>query len=688
MPRFGIKAQITLLSLGLLSIPWFAWSYWQEIQQAAITAQGRVQLIETKAIATSLVATQENIAELLAADDNSVVEKHALSAPSVSKPIRLDGKFGDWNGQQAQLEAFESSFSIWQANPDAPAETSFGLALAQTPKHLYIALNVRDNLVQERKPNHLRLDYNDHVQLTYQDALGAIQRVLIPAQGQGELASYFTDFDWKYGVDHTHPISGELTPSHLTGIQGFWRHTQQGYVIELRMPTNSLNEIDPRLHLAVVDVDNNPAFGPNAIVASLPKQLESELNPLGLHARELQRVIEQLKTTYARLWVFDRQGREWAYGGREAHESIQPLAFDTQCVQNALLAKDIANDSPVQYVNNAHGELERIIACHPIIEQDRVLGVVVIDESAKHVLGKEEDKIEAIATRLALAVVSVVFVFFAYAVFLARRISRLNHESKNTIDQHGRIETTQLETSKDFPDEIGDLSRTMTGLLQKQQSYTEFLERIPQTLRHEIANPLNKLKTSLELLLNTRPELAEDRYIKRLEAGTDQINQITTHLTEAASLEGAIQTERLSSMDLNQFLQGYFESWRAPVKVEAFASEPFEILGDTSRLEQMFDKLMDNATSFCPEDGVVTVMVKQEKHFLQVDIENDGPLLATENVAQLCAPMSTNRSSGGTIHLGLGLHVAKLIADKHQANILAKNRSDGCGVVFGVLFKH
>lgn len=683
MPRFGIKAQITLLSLGLLSIPWFAWSYWQEIQQAAITAQGRVQLIETKAIATSLVATQENIALLLADDDNSDLEKHALSAPSISKPIRLDGQLSDWNGQQALLNAFDSSFSIWQANPDTPAETAFGLALAQTENHLYIALNVRDDLVQERKPNHLRLDYNDHVQLTYQDGLGAIQRVLIPAQGEGDLASYFTDFGWRYGVDNTHPISGDVIASHITGLQGYWRNTASGYAIELRMPTSALNNTNPRLHIAVVDVDDTPSYGPSAIVASLPKQLESELNPLGLHARELQRVIEQLKTTYARLWVFDRQGREWAYGGREAHDSIQPLAFDTQCVQDALLN----NDSPIQYVSNTDGELERIIACHPIIDQKRVLGVVVIDESAKHVLAQEEDKIQAIATRLVLAVVFVVLLFFAYSVALARRIARLNSESKSTIDQHGRIEITQLEASKGFPDEIGDLSRTISGLLQKQQSYTEFLERIPQTLRHEIANPLNKLRTSLELLLETRPELADDRFIKRLEAGTDQINQITTHLTEAASLEGAIQSERLNSLDLNQFLRGYFDSWGAPVLVNDFRTEPFELLGDSTRLEQLFDKLMDNATSYCSENGAVTITVKQEKHFLQVDIENDGPSLATDNLAQLFAPMSTSRSSGGEIHLGLGLHIAKLIAEKHGANILAKNRSDGSGVVFSVLFK-
>ncbi|WP_197472536.1 hypothetical protein, partial [Oleiphilus sp. HI0067] len=173
-------------------------------------------------------------------------------------------------------------------------------------------LSVLDRNVQTRQPNHLRLDYNDHIQLTFRDQLGALRRVIIPAQGEGDLASYFTNLEWKYGIDAKHPVSGEYIPSHKTGIQGYWRETYWGYNLELRINKNDLDGQDARLHLAVVDIDDNPAFGPSAIVASLPKQMEDKLNPLGLHARELQRVIDQLQTTYSRLWIYDKQGREWA----------------------------------------------------------------------------------------------------------------------------------------------------------------------------------------------------------------------------------------------------------------------------------------------------------------------------------------------------------------------------------------
>ncbi|WP_156504272.1 hypothetical protein, partial [Oleiphilus sp. HI0066] len=172
MQRFGIKAQISFLSLLLLVIPVLTWSYWKEIQQTAISAQGRVQLIETKAIATSLVATQVNISKLLAGNEDSELEKYALSAPTTSSPIRLDGQFDDWGDQTSIIEAHNSSFPLWSASTNMATETKFGLALTQNEQYLYIALSVLDRNVQTRQPNHLRLDYNDHIQLTFRDQLG------------------------------------------------------------------------------------------------------------------------------------------------------------------------------------------------------------------------------------------------------------------------------------------------------------------------------------------------------------------------------------------------------------------------------------------------------------------------------------------------------------------------------------
>lgn len=691
VPRFGIKSQITLLSLGLLAIPLAGLSYWDDIRKAALNAQARIQEIEAKAIATSLLATQQNIRDLLVADEDSELQKYALSAPSIKQPIRMDGLFGDWPIQVDAPARFNIDHPVWLAVPEAASETAFSLRLAQSPQYLFVAIDVRDDKVVFRKPSHLRLDYNDHIQLSYHDESGNLRRVILPAEQEGALASYYSDELWQYGKDiklpdtsnASHPKPDKVIASHKTGIQGYWRKTKDGYAVEFRIPTAQLNTLQPQIRVAIVDVDDNPAFGPQAIVASLPKHFEDKLNPVGLHARELQRVIDQLKNTYARLWIYDSRGREWAFAERDPKGELTATAFDSQCVRDALQGKV----KPLHQMTGTDGKLSRLVVCYPIIERGETLGVVVIDESADHVLKQEEARISATATKIGGAIIVLLLVLLAYAFTLVRRISRLSEESRKSIDPHGRIERTTINASRHFPDEIGDLSRSITTLLEQQRSYMSFLERIPQTLRHEISNPLNKLRTSLENLLDHQPELGNDKYIQKIDSGIDQISRITLHLTEAASLESAIKDEQQVKIDLIDFLDDYLLAWQDRLDCTEWDKTPAFILADSSRLEQLFDKLLDNANSFCPEAGTIRIDVKRLANRIIVSIENDGPLLPTESNAELFSPMVSTRSSGSNIHLGLGLHIAKLICDQYKAKLTGKNRDDKSGVIFSVEFE-
>ena len=497
---------------------------------------------------------------------------------------------------------------------------------------------------------------------------------------------------WQFGEDVVDLRTRETIPSHKTEIQGYWRKTDKGYALEFRIPIAQLDTTPTQLHVAVVDVDENPEYGPKAIVASLPKSLDDKLNPVALHARELQRVIDELKNTYARLWIYDSRGREWAYAERDTqtkafvdsyYSSVtKPIGFDSQCVKDALEGKI----EPLRYLKGEDGELSRLIVCYPIIENLETLGVVVVDESVNHVLAQEELRMRSIAIKIGGTIALLFLVLFFYAFVLVRRITRLSEEARKSIDHEGRIEQTSIQASQNFPDEIGDLSRSISSLLQKQHSYVSFLERIPQTLRHEISNPLNKLRTSLENLLDEQPKLASNNYITKIDKGIDQISSITHHLTEAASLESAIQEEELVNLDLIDFLEGYLSTWSASIECLPWEKIPAFIHGDSSRLEQLFDKLLDNAKSFCTENGRVKVHVQRSQKRITVCIENDGPLLSSERAEELFSPMVSTRSSGSSIHLGLGLHIAKLICDQHKAKLEGKNREDKSGVIFSVEF--
>ncbi|KZZ33130.1 MULTISPECIES: ATP-binding protein [unclassified Oleiphilus] len=670
MPGFGIKAQVAVLSLAMLAIPLVAYNYWQQIKEASLSTQAHIQEIEAKAIATNLLATQKDIPTLLAANESSELHKHALAAPVLQTSLRLDGELSDWPEKLVESSRLAYDKRYRQTNTTDSPEAAFTLQLAQTQHYLYAAIAVTDELVSYRR-NHLRLDYSDHIRLSYRAPEGHIERIILPAEHEGPLASYFSNHEWEYGIAPSTEIE-----SHQTGIQGFWRRSESGYVVEFRLPLSQLDTQGAELHIAVVDVDQQPSLGPKAIISTLPSELAGQFNPLELHARELQRVIDQLKSNYAHLGIYDRRGREWAFAARDKGG----FELDQDCLNNALKGS-------VQQYQHMKGDApdSRITTCYPIIKDNKAIGLVVIDEAASHVLEQHKTRLQAIAIKTGAIIALIIALMFIYALILAQRITKLSHSAHNAIDGQGRIISTDNISSKTAPDELGDLSRSISSLLKQQQSYTQFLERMPQTLRHEISNPLNKLRTSLENLIDDRPELKDNTYVKKLDAGVDQISKISQQLTEAASLENALQNEHLASLNLSEFLEDYCSSWEG-LRTEQ-PNKVVWVMAESSRLEQLLDKLLDNAFGFCSDDGKVCIRLIDNDLETLIEVENDGPTITEGKMNELFAPMTSTRSEGGEVHLGLGLHVARIIADHHRATLKVRNRKDETGVVFTLIFR-
>ena len=61
--------------------------------------------------------------------------------------------------------------------------------------------------------------------------------------------------------------------------------------------------------------------------------------------------------------------------------------------------------------------------------------------------------------------------------------------------------------------------------------------------------------------------------------------------------------------------------------------------------------------------------------------DNDGPTLPPEMQNRLFEPMvSVREQAGDEVHLGLGLHVARLISEFHGGELTARNRPTADGV--------
>ena len=673
--RSSIRGRLIIISLLLLVIPWLGYQYLVEMKDFLLKGQENAQLLATQAIATVL-HDRNDLFDLSGNIPASIVEQGSVYAYPLEVPIQVDGYLTDWQDllPHANYYAEESIISSGDASQtDLP---KFSLLLGIQQRFLYGVIQVSDNKIVYRHPGYRRLDNGDHVRLTFIDPDNITRRVVLVTEGPGTVSAYEVDEEWKY------PLSGHP----LGGIYAEWHEGDNGYVIEFRMKQELLRQ-DKRLRISVADVDDTDSRQVSAEIGSLPSQWSNELNVLVVRSPELETILRGLARSEAHIWVVDRQQRVRAsVGGESLYEGSTIARLDEVPVQEAL------NGSPVvRRIVQGNTDDEVIIAAQPILNKEQVIGAVVLIQNTTDILTLQRKTFLQI-TLTTLAVLLVIIVsLFGFSSWLAWRIRRLSREADTAIDSEGRITATELSAEHTSHDELGQLSQGMSAMLQRLQRYTSFLENMPRTLRHEINNPLNVISTSLQNLKEKHPDLSDEQYLHSAERGIQRLSRIMDSLTEAASLEQSLQGDEKSRFDLAMLVHTYVESCRHSHPQQEFVytgpASGIEITGSALRIEQLLDKLVDNAIDFANVGTPVQIQLSTDGAGIVLQVLNEGSLLPEQLRGSTFMSMTSTRpSSDERPHLGMGLYVARTIAEYHGGQLQADNRSDNvAGVEVTVL---
>ncbi|NDG92947.1 MAG: hypothetical protein EBY55_07380, partial [Gammaproteobacteria bacterium] len=196
-------------------------------------------------------------------------------------------------------------------------------------------------------------------------------------------------------------------------------------------------------------------------------------------------------------------------------------------------------------------------------------------------------------------------VILTFSARLTRRIRKLGNETANVLDSRGRLTSNRLSGEMDAGDEIGDLARRISGMLSRMHQHNQFLENMPRTLRHEINNPLNTLSTSLHNLAATDDGTERERYLESAQRGLNRIGLIVQNLADAANLEDALIGEDLERIDLTALIQSYLNNLNVVRPETNFifqgTTSPIYVMVSDFRIEQLLDKLVDNALDFASD---------------------------------------------------------------------------------------
>jgi signal transduction histidine kinase len=310
------------------------------------------------------------------------------------------------------------------------------------------------------------------------------------------------------------------------------------------------------------------------------------------------------------------------------------------------------------------------------LDRSNAEALLLADRAAAHLLGLT-----------LLAFLASGGVAFLFATRLSQRIRRLRDAAERALDRSGEVRRFEVSAARD---EIGDLSRSFSQLLEEIAAYTSYLRSLSSKLSHELQTPLAIVRSSLDNLdLAALPADARP-YVARARDGVERMGQLVRTMSEATRIEHAIAAAEHEAFDLARLLADVGEGYRdmlAPRRLRLDGLEaPCLFHGAPELLVQALDKLVDNARGFTPDDGEIGIALKRGVRDVVVEVRNTGPCLPEAMRHRLFDSLVSlrdrSRGADGAVHLGFGLHVVKLVAAAHGGGAEADNLEDGSGAVF------
>jgi signal transduction histidine kinase len=311
-------------------------------------------------------------------------------------------------------------------------------------------------------------------------------------------------------------------------------------------------------------------------------------------------------------------------------------------------------------------------------------GALILQQGTDAILSLTNRALGRLLNFTLIATLGVGFALLGYASWLSMRIRRLSTAAERALDDDA---TTLALPSAHASDEIGDLSRGFSQVLHQLGNYNEYLRTLATKLSHELRTPLTIVSSSLENL--EHEPLSDDarQYTARARDGAARLKKILAAMSEANRVEELMQNAEPEAIDIRDALQNataaYAGTWadRRFRFDSSIDSAPFT--GSPEMIMQMLDKLVDNAIGFSDKQDEIVIALDADAEQFTISVSNPGPPLPERMRGQLFDSMVSVREGSTSEHLGLGLYVAKLIAEGHGGTIRAENTQGG--VVFHVV---
>jgi signal transduction histidine kinase len=431
-------------------------------------------------------------------------------------------------------------------------------------------------------------------------------------------------------------------------------------------PTSPDRRWAPRF--ANLDLAADPILPP-------PPDPASATTPPDLAAQKAGEALDPMlreaqRSTLAAIRVLDRGGVVVASTG----EALGLSLAGQDEVRRALLCEPVsvlrergtAPPASALAAVDAGSQL-RVFTATPVIDADRVVGVVLLSRTPRTLADTLYGKRWHLAA-LALLLLGSVGCLAALGAFaISRPLRAVTDQAKRTAEgERGAISPVVGPTVR----EVAELSQALGRMARTLEDRADYIRSFAAHVSHEFKTPLTTIRGTVELLrehLDTMSAQDRARFLGNLESEADRLTRLVSRLLDLARadvMQGAEHGRTCASTLVARVAERYRDDG---VAIDATAADGIVIGMGEEALELVLINLIENACQHAGPHTRIAVSLRRESEFAALTVSDDGPGVSPANAARIFTPFfTTARKEGGT---GLGLSIVQALVRVHGGTV-------------------
>lgn len=313
------------------------------------------------------------------------------------------------------------------------------------------------------------------------------------------------------------------------------------------------------------------------------------------------------------------------------------------------------------------------------MRQDQIGSYTLFQGSGNHIVA---EVMEAVGIALGVGYLIVVGLGLLLGVRVGQATERRITQISETLAVASRSDlSARVPRHQNENDDLSRISIGINAALDQLKRLLESQEQISNDIAHDLRTPLQRLRQRLEFMRDSDVASGED-----IDGALQQVEGIIgtfNALLRIAQIEARDRRARFDEVDLNKIIENVVDLYEPAAEDKtqnltfAPSSEQTRVQGDANMLTQLFANLVENALRHCPKGASITVSTEIKNGRILASVADNGPGILPDDrqrVFERFVRTDSSRSSSGN---GLGLTLAKAIAEMHGASITIKDREIG-----------